>query len=130
MIRRPPRSTRTDTLFPYTTLFRSVRIGGSLAAVPPPDETERRVLRRVGAAPDVRLACLTRPLADISVVPLLPPGAGPRDGFARSAALPGQEQEISVLFSDIRGFTANRKSVVEGKSVSTRVTRWGRRTHQ
>src|SRR3546814_10690657 len=26
MIRRPPRSTRTDTLFPYTTLFRSVHI--------------------------------------------------------------------------------------------------------
>src|SRR3546814_15246154 len=25
MIRRPPRSTRTDTLFPYTTLFRSIR---------------------------------------------------------------------------------------------------------
>src|SRR3546814_5025732 len=27
MIRRPPRSTRTDTLFPYTTLFRSVVCG-------------------------------------------------------------------------------------------------------
>src|SRR3546814_6437303 len=27
MIRRPPRSTRTDALFPYTTLFRSQRIG-------------------------------------------------------------------------------------------------------
>src|SRR3546814_2307166 len=27
MIRRPPRSTRTDTLFPYTTLFRSAYIG-------------------------------------------------------------------------------------------------------
>src|SRR3546814_4466201 len=27
MIRRPPRSTRTDTLFPYTTLFRSVHLG-------------------------------------------------------------------------------------------------------
>src|SRR3546814_4137273 len=26
MIRRPPRSTRTDTLFPYTTLFRSVAL--------------------------------------------------------------------------------------------------------
>src|SRR3546814_3170966 len=25
MIRRPPRSTRTDTLFPYTTLFRSIQ---------------------------------------------------------------------------------------------------------
>src|SRR3546814_4450670 len=33
MIRRPPRSTRTDTLFPYTTLFRS-----SLAATPIPNE--------------------------------------------------------------------------------------------
>src|SRR3546814_12473448 len=28
MIRRPPRSTRTDTLFPYTTLFRSCATGG------------------------------------------------------------------------------------------------------
>src|SRR3546814_6047774 len=27
MIRRPPRSTRTDTLFPYTTLFRSLDVG-------------------------------------------------------------------------------------------------------
>src|SRR3546814_18302462 len=27
MIRRPPRSTRTDTLFPYTTLFRSKTVG-------------------------------------------------------------------------------------------------------
>src|SRR3546814_15923733 len=26
MIRRPPRSTRTDTLFPYTTLFRAARV--------------------------------------------------------------------------------------------------------
>src|SRR3546814_1860147 len=26
MIRRPPRSTRTDTLFPYTTLFRSIGV--------------------------------------------------------------------------------------------------------
>src|SRR3546814_776807 len=28
MIRRPPRSTRTDTLFPYTTLFRSTQLDG------------------------------------------------------------------------------------------------------
>src|SRR3546814_3826925 len=40
MIRRPPRSTRTETLFPYTTLFRSGRaalmtmaIGGALAGL-------------------------------------------------------------------------------------------------
>src|SRR3546814_12409363 len=38
MIRRPPRSTRTDTLFPYTTLFRSVpeRGGGEPAMHTPP----------------------------------------------------------------------------------------------
>src|SRR3546814_7183991 len=34
MIRRPPRSTRTDTLFPYTTLFRSVVSGEDNGARP------------------------------------------------------------------------------------------------
>src|SRR3546814_5755203 len=33
MLRRPPRSTRTDTLFPYTTLFRSLLAAGILLAV-------------------------------------------------------------------------------------------------
>src|SRR3546814_12766994 len=33
MIRRPPRSTRTDTLFPYTTLFRSVARPASVEAI-------------------------------------------------------------------------------------------------
>src|SRR3546814_4529840 len=33
MIRRPPRSTRTDTLFPYTTLFRSVPVQGNRASL-------------------------------------------------------------------------------------------------
>src|SRR3546814_11831563 len=38
MIRRPPRSTRTDTLFPYTTLFRSIeaRAGGAPHTPPNP----------------------------------------------------------------------------------------------
>src|SRR3546814_12048338 len=39
MIRRPPRSTRTDTLFPYTTLFRSG--GGDIAAHHPESLAER-----------------------------------------------------------------------------------------
>src|SRR3546814_13386478 len=38
MIRRPPRSTRTDTLFPYTTLFRS--IWGSVSIAVPRQLTE------------------------------------------------------------------------------------------
>src|SRR3546814_253298 len=37
MIRRPPRSTRTDTLFPYTTLFRSVEHGREVHPAPPDD---------------------------------------------------------------------------------------------
>src|SRR3546814_2732882 len=44
MIRRPPRSTRTDTLFPYTTLFRSSRITDTrieLDALHCPDPAER-----------------------------------------------------------------------------------------
>src|SRR3546814_19335750 len=52
MIRRPPRSTRTDTLFPYTTLFRSAggpgRAGGGL----PGGGSLRRLLRHCpGAGP-------------------------------------------------------------------------------
>src|SRR3546814_4600874 len=54
MIRRPPRSTRTDTLFPYTTLFRSVvralQQGGGLAGV------HRRIIEiELGHAPSVVL---------------------------------------------------------------------------
>src|SRR3546814_4996918 len=43
MIRRPPRSTRTDTLFPYTTLFRSIKfhrvIDGFMAQTGDPTAT-------------------------------------------------------------------------------------------
>src|SRR3546814_19953176 len=54
MIRRPPRSTRTDTLFPYTTLFRSAvlvellerhsnarLVGDGEHAHPPPEQPHR-----------------------------------------------------------------------------------------
>src|SRR3546814_19384066 len=34
MIRRPPKSTRTDTLFPYTTLFRSYEIESAAVGLP------------------------------------------------------------------------------------------------
>src|SRR3546814_12996403 len=61
MIRRPPRSTRTDTLFPYTTLFRSDgagRILPVLAAVALFEESDAagddvRHDRRVGHVPFV-----------------------------------------------------------------------------
>src|SRR3546814_2447547 len=61
MIRRPPRSTLTDTLFPYTTLFRSravarharhaVRDGLQPPRQPGRDEPDRRRLARSGRHP-------------------------------------------------------------------------------
>src|SRR3546814_2841198 len=65
MIRRPPRSTRTDTLFPYTTLFRSVPIASTLS-IPPRSKRP----------------CTPRPLppscrASTSLPPPTPPKAGP-----------------------------------------------------
>src|SRR3546814_15826057 len=46
MIRRPPRSTRTDTLFPYTTLFRSADLAGEpFISLMHGDRTRRRVDR-------------------------------------------------------------------------------------
>src|SRR3546814_10057224 len=47
MIRRPPRSTRTDTLFPYTTLFRST--GPQSAHLPRPERNGRPTGSRPGA---------------------------------------------------------------------------------
>src|SRR3546814_15731262 len=48
MIRRPPRSTRTDTLFPYTTLFRSVSgdVAYEAKQRPPLDLARQRPRRR------------------------------------------------------------------------------------
>src|SRR3546814_15696753 len=47
MIRRPPRSTRTETLFPYTTLFRSRAKG--LALVPTSEAEGREAVREIVA---------------------------------------------------------------------------------
>src|SRR3546814_11185462 len=45
MIRLPPRSTRTDTLFPYTTLFRSQDDGHGFRPAPRlPDEVDRHIV--------------------------------------------------------------------------------------
>src|SRR3546814_1121916 len=52
MIRRPPRSTRTDTLFPYTTLFRSGRLHPAAAIRSPPRSGEMEWLPPTPAAPE------------------------------------------------------------------------------
>lgn len=82
-----------------------VRVGEGLEGLPPASQAERRVLDRVGAPPNVRLACQLRPGADLAVTPLLSPTASPRDGFRRAAYLQGTEKEIAILFADLRAFT-------------------------
>src|SRR3546814_17027677 len=77
MIRRPPRSTRTDTLFPYTTLFRS----GVDRVYPKASAAERRdiieyYLARVGLGD-----AMDKPAADMSN------GMRQRVGIARAFAL-------------------------------------------
>ncbi len=81
-----------------------VRIRDGRPDLPAPSEGERRVLARVGAAPDVRLACQTRPARDVAVEPLLAPSVTPTEAFATDVRQ-GREQELAVLFADLRGFT-------------------------
>src|SRR3546814_18152012 len=51
MIRRPPRSTRTDTLFPYTTLFRSAEVDERIHVEIEVRRQGRFVICRHGARP-------------------------------------------------------------------------------
>src|SRR3546814_17801572 len=69
MIRRPPRSTRTDTLFPYTTLFRS-------DADRRPARPRRRSRRSPATGDDMTTQNLTQP------------GCAPTGGDAHHGALP------------------------------------------
>src|SRR3546814_18911265 len=55
MTRRPPRSTRTDTLFPYTTLFRAIG-AGTAAAARPGGWRPRAFLGPAGAVSATRVA--------------------------------------------------------------------------
>ena len=82
-----------------------VRCGKGREHLAAPSAEELRVLRRVGAASNVRLACQLRPARDLDVIPLLPPNAEPRHGFEFQRALQGSEREIAVMFADIRAFT-------------------------
>src|SRR3546814_8332003 len=89
MIRRPPRSTRTDTLFPYTTLFRSVNDRtdhhAAIANVPLPIVATIPLLRGVGIA---RLAIF------------LPDAL--RDYINTAAGTPSSEEHTSDLQSLLR----------------------------
>jgi adenylate cyclase len=83
-----------------------VRLGAGRDRLPPPDPDEQRVLERVGAAPNVRLACQIRPLAPLEVVPLIPATATPEHARPGAAHNQGSERVIAIMFADLRAFTS------------------------
>ena len=88
-----------------------IRIIKGLESVHMPSPAELKVLARIGAPANVRLACQLHPTRDISIVPLLPADANASDGFVKPSYLAGQECDMAVLFADLRSFTtiAERK---------------------
>src|SRR3546814_15693111 len=68
MIRRPPRSTRTDTLFPYTTLFRSPRAPHPRPVDPRGEDAAQGIHPRLGRQPDQPALGGRRPQAQAEVV--------------------------------------------------------------
>src|SRR3546814_16820464 len=123
MIRRPPRFRRTDTLFPDTTLVRSLARdaveGGERAAIiaqPPRGEAAHpRSLRRPGA---IAAGAVGREAQRVGVVIL--DIIGPGDLLRPFGACCGAAPVDHSVEPD-------RKSVVEGKSVSVRVALGGGR---
>src|SRR3546814_11818078 len=106
MIRRPPRSTRTDTLFPYTTLFRSLRDPRDGAGEAPADRADH-LEQREGTA---------RRLPAPVLLPLHPlPRAGDH-GADRRRALPRPEEGDAArrparLLRDPRGAGPEEEAV-------------------
>src|SRR3546814_15796080 len=97
MIRRPPRSTRTDTLFPYTTLFRSV-VSSVVAVTPraaPLAPASLAVLEKVTAAAfGQRRKMLRQSLKSLDLTTL---GGDPARLFEATGIAPtARAEELSV----------------------------------
>jgi len=82
-----------------------IRVVAPAGALPEVSDDEMKVLHRVGAAPNVRLACQLRPVGHVSATPLLSPTVTAYEGMADGGHMTGSEREIAILFADIRSFT-------------------------
>ena len=81
-----------------------VLVTKGLDRLPAPAGLEAKALSRIGATPEMRLACQIRPSANIAVMPLLAADASAADGAVRGG-LEGSERPITVVFVDMRGST-------------------------
>src|SRR3546814_13400833 len=97
MIRRPPRSTRTDTLFPYTTLFRSKDLPLTVPIIP---GLVGGVLDRadhVRMAPALLASAFADPRARMLVLDGLDPVEGGDGELAWASLPPGRPAEDFIL---------------------------------
>ncbi len=83
-----------------------VRVDAPDGGLPEPRAAEARVLARVGAPANVRLACQLRPQLDIRVTPLIPPSIPPALALTQGQVIAGEERDVCILFADLRGFTS------------------------
>ena len=82
-----------------------VRVGRGNDRLMPPQGREARVLERIRAGPEVRLACQIRPTHRLQVTPLVALDRAVGE-ISRPIGLGhGAERELVVLFADLRGFT-------------------------
>ena len=75
-----------------------VRITAGEDACPPPQADERRILERISAPSDIRLACQLRPRGDVSVVPLV---RTERPVYRQELASETAEQDVVLLVCDL-----------------------------
>lgn len=82
-----------------------IRVDQGLDSLSPPGSVETKVLERIGAPQSVRLACQAVPSAPVTITALLRPTATTDGEDSTRRRRGAEEQEIAVLFADIRGFT-------------------------
>ena len=87
-----------------------VRLINPTGEIAPPDDAEQRVLHRVRATDDVRLACQLYPQADMKVLRLLPSELDRANTSDYEPWSSGREKEVTVMFADIRDFTRTSES--------------------
>ena len=87
-----------------------VRILTPNPQISPPSESEKKVLKRVRAQSDVRLACQIHPKGNLQVIRLLPADASQITASDQDPWSSGQEKIITVMFADLRDFTKTAES--------------------
>ncbi len=79
-----------------------VRVTAGAAHCPAPAEDEMRTLERIGAPPDVRLACQLRPTGEIALIPLLAAGSV----SVRNGAADAIDRDVAIMLVDWHDWNA------------------------